>query len=63
MQKMIYFKHRLRVHVRTASVSTHNLCFTAKVKKMYYIKVGCEGYKLYGCVIMIFFMAHTKKEL
>ena len=26
-------KHRLWVHVRTASTSTHNLCFGAKIRK------------------------------
>ena len=40
---------------------THNLCFRAKIRKnvypckpqFYYIKVGCEGYKLHGRVLMI----------
>ena len=27
-------KHRLWVHVRTASPSTHNLCFGAKIRKI-----------------------------
>ena len=27
-------KHRLWVHVRTASASTHNLCFGSKIRKL-----------------------------
>ena len=43
-------------------MSTHNLCFRAKIRKkvypckpqFYYIKVGCKvGYKSYGHVIMM----------
>ena len=35
-------------------MSTHNLCFRAKIKKyIYYIKVGCRGYKAYGHVIVM----------
>ena len=41
--------------------STNNLCFRAKIRKnvypcipqFYFMKVGCEGYKLQGCVIMV----------
>ena len=48
-------KHRLWVHVRTDSLSTHNLCLTclrAKIRKtcnpiFYYIKVGCKGCTLH----------------
>ena len=44
-------KHRSLVHVRTASLSTHNRCFRAKIRKneypckpqFSYIKVGCKG--------------------
>ena len=31
---LILLKHRLWVHVRTASASTHNLCFGAKIRKI-----------------------------
>ena len=51
---LFLLKHRLWVHVRTASAvltSTHNLCFGAKIRKkvypcipqFYYIKVGFKG--------------------
>ena len=44
-------KHRSWVLVRTASVSTHDLCFRVKIRKkiypctpqFYYIRVGCKG--------------------
>ena len=59
--------HRLRVHVRTASVrrSTQNLCFRAKVRKyvypskllFYYIKVGCKGvFITWTCLHDVFWM-------
>ena len=48
-------KHRLRVHIRAASLktSTHNLCFRAKIvypckPQCYYIKVGSKGSALHG---------------
>ena len=37
---------------------THNLCFEAKIRKMYtfyYIKGGCKGVKKHGHVIMMNF--------
>ena len=42
-------------------MSTHNLCFRAKIRKniypctpqFYYIKVGCKGYKSHGHVILM----------
>ena len=49
---LFLLKNRLWVHDRTASVSTHNLCFRAKIKenvypvtpKFYYIKEGCKDF-------------------
>ena len=56
VEKLCYFpyfcsKHRLWVHVRTALLSTYNLCFGPKIRKIripmhtqfYYIKVGLKG--------------------
>ena len=50
---LIFVQNRSWVHVRTATdVSTHDLCFSAKIKKnnvypcipqFYYIKVGLNG--------------------
>ena len=41
-------------------MSTHNLCFGAKIRKqyhckpqLYYIKVGCKGCSLHGLVFVI----------
>ena len=42
-------------------MSTHNLCFRAKIIKnvypctpeFYYVKVGCKGYESHGHVILI----------
>ena len=42
-------------------MSTHNLCFRAKIRKnvypckpqFYYVKVGCKGSTLHGHVFMI----------
>ena len=70
VEKLLYFpyfcsKHRLWVHVRTATVltSTHNLCFGPKIRKnriplhtqFYHIKVGLKGvFIARKCFLMVY---------
>ena len=49
-------------------MSTHNLCFRAKIRKnvypctpnlkLYYTKVGCKGYSLHGLVFVMVSIAY-----
>ena len=50
-------------------MSTHNLCFGAKIRKkvypckpkFYYIKVGCKGFSLHGLVFVMIYAALRKR--
>ena len=44
--------------IEAVLMSTHNLCFRARIRKkckskFYYIKVGCKGNKSHGHVILM----------